>query len=187
MLSDTTTSPTVKTMAVTPPSLLTGVGPAARTTAGDAATETEQFISILVVDDNPMWRELMVLYLDQIWPLKKQPKIDGAADGAEALVKLQTNRYELVFLDWNLPVLSEGAVLRHMRQRGIQTPVVVISCVERAEIVEDLEALHAAFVNKDQIAETLEAGIAQACGCSVANWRAGVWHPPPRPTAARSG
>ena len=114
------------------------------------ATE-EQSLPVLVVDDNPADQNLTAIHLRAAWPFERTLQLEFAADGAAALAKLRTKHFTFVVLDWSLPVLGQGEVLRHLRQNKIRIPVVVISGVSREEINADLDALQAAFLNKNEM------------------------------------
>jgi len=148
---------------------------------------TKPTFPVLVVDDHPAWQNLVAIYLGEVWSAAQGLAIEFAEDGAVALAKLQTKQFAMVILDWNLPVLGQGEVLRQLRRRGIHTPVIIISSIPRAEIDDDLEAFNAAFVSKDQLCSaTLEVAIAHACGCTKAdNPQLGGGNlPPTNPAAA---
>jgi CheY-like chemotaxis protein len=81
-------------------------------------------------------------------------EVDCAVDGADALEKIRSTRFALVVLDWNMPRLDGGKVLRAMRQAGVHTPVVVVTGRYREEIQLDLESMAAAFVNKNELNPT---------------------------------
>ena len=106
-------------------------------------------LPVLVVDDNPSDQHLMADHLRRIRSFKRPIEIDFAMDGAEALAKLRTKGYALVILDWNLPVLGRGEVLRCLRKNGSRIPVVVISGVEPRHLVDELAALQGTFLSKD--------------------------------------
>jgi len=137
---------------------------------------TKPTFPVLVVDDQPAWQDLVAIYLGEVWSPAQGLAIEFAEDGAVALAKLLTKQFAMVILDWNLPVLGKGEVLRQLRRRGIHTPVIIISSAPRAEIDDDLEAFTAAYVSKDQLSPaTLEVAIAHACGCAqVDNPQLGV-------------
>ena len=149
----------VATLAIPPVQRLTDQGTGRWTGA-------EPAFPVLIVDDQPVWLDWVTLHLGEIWTPAQGLTIDCAEDGAVALAKLLTNQFALVILDWNLPVLGKGEVLRQLRRRGIHTPVVILSSVTRAEIDDDLEAFDAAYVSKAELCPaTLELAIAHACGC----------------------
>ena len=53
--------------------------------------------------------------------------VTAASDGAEALAVLDRQAFDLVILDWMLPGQDGMQVLRHMRVRGNQTPVLMLT------------------------------------------------------------
>ena len=114
-------------------------------------TSEDKSLPVLVVDDNPLDQKLAAMYLGKAWPFERVLKLEFAANGEEALVKLRTKHFAFVVLDWNLPVLGHGEVLQHLRRSGIRIPVVVISGGERKDIDADLDSLQAAFLNKSQM------------------------------------
>jgi two-component system response regulator TctD len=67
--------------------------------------------------------------------------IDREADGAEAVVLLRHKEFDLVVLDINLPGLSGFDVLRALRARGDDTPVLVLTA--RSEIDDRILGLDA--------------------------------------------
>jgi DNA-binding NtrC family response regulator len=72
-----------------------------------------------------------------------------AADGAEALLKLETVNPELVLLDYQMPGMNGIEVLREIRKRDKNTPVVIITAygtIERA--VEAVKAGADDFITK---------------------------------------
>jgi DNA-binding response OmpR family regulator len=88
---------------------------------------------VLIVDDEPMVREVVAKYLE----------VDGfavheAADGDEAMVWLQGHQPELVVLDIMLPGVDGLALLRHIRSEG-DTPVILLTA--RAEEVDRIVGL----------------------------------------------
>ena len=138
-----------------------------------AISGDEKKFRVLVVDDNPVDQELAVLHMGQTWPYERELELDFAVDGAEALAKLQTKRFALVVLDWMLPVLGDGEVLRQLRHHGQRIPVVVISGCEREDIAADLNALQAAFLNKNQMnPDTFQLAIGHALTLLGMQWTA---------------
>lgn len=90
--------------------------------------------TILVVDDEPMVREVVARYLE----------LDGhavveAADGDAGLAWLNANRVDLVVLDVMLPGTDGLAILRHLREQG-DTPVILLTArTEEVDRVVGLE------------------------------------------------
>lgn len=65
--------------------------------------------------------------------------IDTAADGQIALDKLFDNVYDLVVLDIMLPRIDGLSVLRHIRNAGIKTPVLLLTA--RSSVEDRVEGL----------------------------------------------
>ena len=93
---------------------------------------------VLLVEDESDVRELMLLHL-------KREGLDTAAaeNGEEALKLLQTNRYDLVVLDWMLPGLSGLEICKRIRNQaptGPQLPILMVTArADTADIVIGLE------------------------------------------------
>jgi CheY-like chemotaxis protein len=126
------------------------------------AQETTRF-PVLIIDDNEDDQLLTATCLGKAWPFEREMQLDYAADGIEALERVRGTRFALIVLDWKMPRMSGGDVLRAMRKNGIRSPVVVLSGLERETIPDDLEALGAAFLNKDRMEpESLREAIAMS-------------------------
>ena len=108
-------------------------------------------LAVLVIDDNPVDQELAARQIKQARPFKRELDFTFAADGQEALNKLQKQRFGLIILDWNLPLLGKGEVLRSLRRLGLRVPVVVLSGVDHEEITTVLDELAAAYLSKDDM------------------------------------
>ena len=121
-------------------------------------------LSVLVVDDNPGDQRLAAIAMGEAWrPFDHELEFHFATDGREALAQIQQTRFALIVLDWKLPVLGEGAVLRHLRRNGLRIPVVIISSADREDIRADLDDLGGAYLSKDKMEpETFRRAIAHS-------------------------
>jgi two-component system chemotaxis response regulator CheY len=84
---------------------------------------------VLVVDDHLVYRELFVAMVRSCFPLLQ---IATASDGSTALQRMHDQRFALVILDYQLPTLSGGDVVRHLRTRterqgALPPPIVLMS------------------------------------------------------------
>jgi two-component system response regulator MprA len=91
---------------------------------------------ILVVDDEPavqhaLFRALTLEHYD----------VAGAADGAEALERLDGTAYEAVILDIAMPRVDGLEVCRRMREAGDTTPVLMLTA--RGEVDDRVAGLDA--------------------------------------------
>jgi DNA-binding NtrC family response regulator len=92
--------------------------------------------NILVVDDEPSNLRILEQLLS-----REGYTVTTASDGAEGLKKLASNPANLIILDFMMPELSGIDVLKELRQRDDDTPVIIVTAygtVERA--VEALQA-----------------------------------------------
>jgi DNA-binding response OmpR family regulator len=76
---------------------------------------------ILVVDDEPMVRFLLVRFLEE-----EGHTVDEAADGIEALEHLSRRAYDLVITDVHMPRMSGIDLVRALRRQGNRVPVLVM-------------------------------------------------------------
>lgn len=77
---------------------------------------------ILVVDDD---KELSAVLFD--WFKGENHSVDLVHDGKEASEQLQHFSYDIVILDWDLPLLAGVEVCRRFRARGGTTPVIMLT------------------------------------------------------------
>ena len=78
-------------------------------------------LEVLVVDDEPMVREVVSRYLD-----RDGLDVHELGDGDEAIRWLDSHRPDLVVLDVMLPGVDGLCVLRRLRERG-HVPVIVLT------------------------------------------------------------
>jgi DNA-binding response OmpR family regulator len=88
---------------------------------------------VLVVDDEPMVREVIARYLE-----RDGLRVHEVGDGNEALAWLATHRPDLIVLDVMLPGSDGLSVLRHLRANG-DVPVILLTA--RAEEVDRVVGL----------------------------------------------
>jgi DNA-binding response OmpR family regulator len=68
-------------------------------------------------------------------------KLDVARDGREALDKGTSPSYRAIVLDLRLPLLSGSQVCRHLRGRGVSTPILMLTAMDSTQdIVNGLRA-----------------------------------------------
>ena len=68
-------------------------------------------------------------------------EVDTANDGLSAWEKLEQNGYDLVLLDMNMPRMFGHEVLRNMRQRDIDTPVMIMTAFGEKSTLEEVQRL----------------------------------------------
>jgi CheY-like chemotaxis protein len=78
---------------------------------------------VLLVEDDSDVRRLYAIALNQ-----RGFEVKLAANGAEAVERIARERPDVILLDWLMPLMDGGEVLRHLAQDGAATiPIIVIS------------------------------------------------------------
>jgi DNA-binding response OmpR family regulator len=85
-------------------------------------TTTQNAQDVLVVDDEPMVREVVTRYLE-----RDGFTVRSAADGAEALLELTSNHPDLVVLDVMLPLVGGLDVLSEIRRQSDEVAVILLT------------------------------------------------------------
>jgi PAS domain S-box-containing protein len=95
-------------------------------------------LDILLVEDNPANQQLAVILL-----VKQGHQVTVASSGAEALVFLSKHRYDLIFMDMQMPVMDGLTATRHIRriEQGLETDL-------PADFVEIEQGLREQLVGK---------------------------------------
>ncbi len=88
----------------------------------EKAQSDDKPISFLVVDDDYRARESLVTLLQRQWP-----DIVQAEDGEVAISLIQRQQFHIIILDLNMPRKSGDHVLAYIREKNIQTIVIVLS------------------------------------------------------------
>ena len=84
----------------------------------DRASQTR----LLIVDDDPMIRELHALVLNL-----EGYQVETVADGAEALERLAVQRFDLLITDRQMPNLDGVSMVLALRMAGNRIPVIMVS------------------------------------------------------------
>ncbi|HJL17407.1 MAG TPA: response regulator [Sandaracinaceae bacterium LLY-WYZ-13_1] len=83
---------------------------------------------VLVVDDSPIVRELLAELLGA-----EGFAVTEAEDGRAALERLDERAFELVVSDLEMPRMDGFELVRSVRERGLETPVIVVTTRGSAE------------------------------------------------------
>lgn len=85
--------------------------------------------SILIVEDNPVNAKVLEMMV-----VKLGYRVDIVDSGDEALKRLTDNVYSLIFMDIQMPVMDGITTTRWIRRRGVNTPIVAISCNSELDV-----------------------------------------------------
>src|SRR5213593_1528873 len=78
---------------------------------------------VLIVEDNSDVRRLYAIGLNQ-----RGFEVKLAANGAEAVERIDAERPDVILLDWLMPLMGGGEVLRKLFEKGsVPIPIIVIS------------------------------------------------------------
>lgn len=109
--------------------------------------------TILVVDDEPFFREEVVAFLNSPNFAAQGWTAEAAEDGEEALTKLVQSPWDVMLLDINMPKMDGMAVLGTMREKRLldQTYVIMLSAYGLYEnVVASMRGGAKDFVNKSE-------------------------------------
>lgn len=104
---------------------------------------------ILVVEDDLFLRELYTDILSA-----EGYKVEGAADGEDALTKMKVGGYDLVLLDIIMPKMDGLSVMRQVQNNPPQTPnkcVVFLTNLDKDEEIRTALQLGSGYLIKSQI------------------------------------
>ena len=109
-------------------------------------------LPVLVVDDSPMARKMLIKALPPGWDIE----ITQAGNGIEALEQYRAGKASVMFLDLTMPDMDGYQVLEALRNEDLNTFVIVVSADIQPEAQERVRKLGAmAFVKKPVSAEKL--------------------------------
>lgn len=77
---------------------------------------------ILVVDDEAEVVDLMKDFI-----LRMRHSVDVALNGSEALNLIQTNKYDLIFVDYNMPDKTGLELVNYIKQNNLNVHTVIIT------------------------------------------------------------
>jgi two-component system chemotaxis response regulator CheY len=89
-------------------------------------------MNILIVDDSEMMRGIILQAIKDNAP-SIEMKFYEASNGQEALNYISKEKIDLVFLDWNMPVLDGLSFVKEIRSKGDKTPIAMITSVTDEE------------------------------------------------------
>ncbi len=92
---------------------------------------------LLIVDDNVCMREILREMMHDLGIAQ----IDEASDGRAALMMFQTNTYDIVLSDWNMPFLSGLELLREIRGSSVGGDTAVLLLSSEMTAKRSVEAL----------------------------------------------
>lgn len=110
-------------------------------------------VSVLVVDDSPMARKMLIRSLPPNWDVE----ISQASNGVEALEAYRAGKVDVMFLDLTMPEMDGYQVLETLRKEDLNCLVIVCSADIQPRAQERVLGMGAiAFVKKPVDAQKIE-------------------------------
>lgn len=83
---------------------------------------------ILLAEDDLQLGDLIVQLLE-----KSGFQVDWVTDGEQAVDYVEASHYNIVLLDWMMPVQDGIAACRSLRKQGVQTPIVMLTAKDAVD------------------------------------------------------
>lgn len=110
-------------------------------------------VSVLVVDDSPMARKMLIKSLPPSWDVE----ITQAGNGEEAVAAYRAGKADVMFLDLTMPVMDGYGVLEVLQKEGLNSFVIVVSADIQPLAQERVKKLGAiAFIKKPVNPEAIQ-------------------------------
>ncbi len=110
-------------------------------------------VSVLVVDDSPMARKMLIRAFPPEWDIQ----VTQAGNGQEALEAYRAGRVDVMFLDLTMPEIDGFQVLETLRKEDLNCLVIVVSADIQDKAQERVMGLGAiAFIKKPVDAQKIE-------------------------------
>ena len=124
-----------------------------------SVNEEEKKIKIMIVEDNSEVAESIRDYL-----ILENFEVIICNEAPQALVELKKETYDLVLLDLRMPKMSGEEMLRRMRERGWNIPVIILTAYPSIKsAIESLKLEAFDYIEKpfkmSQVVETIKAAI----------------------------
>lgn len=91
-------------------------------------------IRVVIADDSKFMRELIKQVLSRIESIEI---VGEASDGENTVRVVEELKPDILVLDINMPRINGIEVLKILRERGINTKVLVVSSLAQAHLVEE--------------------------------------------------
>ncbi|WP_246208608.1 response regulator transcription factor [Anaerotalea alkaliphila] len=98
-------------------------------------------LTVLIVDDDMLVRQTLRALVD--WDKLGFAIAGEAGDGLEAIEEIDKTPPDLLILDMSMPQMDGLEVIRHIRQKGLDTRILVLSCHDDFHYVKEAMRLRA--------------------------------------------
>lgn len=106
-------------------------------------------LRILIVEDRVEYRLLLSQMVKELGP---NVKVEEVEDGASAVELIKVKKFDCVLLDYLLGDSTGSAILKKIRERQPQIPIIVITAYDNASIVKSVDKAGASgFISKGDL------------------------------------
>lgn len=124
--------------------------------SNNTISKSEDTRSIIIIEDDDLLRHSIGRFLSLY-----EYRIELFASAEEALRTIVGNPGDIIITDFNLPGLNGLELTRIMRNKGITTPVVMISAIQGADFEQTaislgIEAVFTKPINVEELKDTIE-------------------------------
>ncbi len=92
-------------------------------------------IKILIIDDT----RSVHMFVKKLLSQGHVDQVTSVYNGQEAIDLLKSNTdFDLIFLDWNMPIMEGPETLQNIRKMGIQIPVVMMTTLSSEENINKM-------------------------------------------------
>lgn len=115
----------------------------------------EKMSNLLIIEDDISISKILSYELRS-----KEYMVDCLYDGQVAVEKILSDQYDLVLVDWMLPVKEGVTIISEVRQKGYIKPIILLTArSEEEDIIKGLESGADDYLTKPFYAKTLIARI----------------------------
>lgn len=120
---------------------------------------------VLVVDDSGTMRKIIVRSLNALGVTD----VVEAGDGSDGLEAFNSQQFDVVLTDWNMPRMTGLEFLKSIRASGSEIPVILITTeAEKGRVLEAVQAGVSDYLVKPFETEGLRAKLQKFVGATVA-------------------
>ncbi len=122
-------------------------------------------LTLLCVEDNKTSQLIYEASLED-----KVKRIIFADDGAQGYEKFQTNDVDIIFSDYDMPILNGLEMIKKIREENKEIPIVLISAIDDLSVmIRALQMNINNFVQKPLVSEEIVAALNSAAKLIIAN------------------
>ena len=109
-------------------------------------------LKILVVDDEPMIRQLV-----EKWLLELGENVTCVSNGGEALTACEDESYDIIFLDLMMPFMNGAETMKNLQSMGVKSSVIFLTGFFDSRLMEDaLDHGPVTIIKKPVVKESLQ-------------------------------